>query len=239
MTHSFSLKNLIFLVYFLMANGLFAQQDSLIQLINKDTLATQIDSVLSTEKQIRSPKSIALLSLALPGAGHIYNKKYWKAPLVYAAMGGVVYAIDYNTRYYHLLQSAYCKRLVQDEVLVIETNANGEEVYPDGHPCTKTRATAFIAKNQALLDGLVAQKTSESLKNTRDSFDKNRQLSWIGLVGVHLIFNTAWSFVDAHLIDFDLDDDLSLRLKPSLESTPLGATPAVGLGIVIPLNVGD
>lgn len=128
------------------------------------------------------PKKAATLSLVLPGAGQLYNKRWWKVPLVYGAMGGMVYSIDYNTRNYRRFRDAYILAL-------------------------KGLPHEFSQFNLE----------TTAIKRYRDQFDKRRQLSWIGLVAVHLL-QAAEAFVDAHLMQFDVSDDLSLhwQLGPAL-----------------------
>lgn len=76
-----------------------------------------------------------------------------------------------------------------------------------------------------------AQDNAATLESFRNQFDKSRQTSYIIFaVGYSLIAIEA--FVDAHLSTFDVSDDLSWRLKPSLELGP-GAAPAVGVGLQI------
>ncbi len=227
-----SLKILCFTVSFLLFSTLYAQQDS-VNIILNDSLTVQIDSVIAAESGL-NPKQIALLSLGLPGAGHIYNKKYWKAPLVYTAMGATIFYIDRNTKAYKVLQTAYCDALVRESFR--EMDCADAPSFIANNTTGSGRIYGFSSPNwQGILESQ-STKTSTSLKNTRDDFDKLRQLSWIGLVAVHLVFNTAWSFVDAHLLDFDLDDDLSLRLHPSVQSVPLTNAPAIGFGVSIPLD---
>ena len=127
-----------------------------------------------------APKKAMYLSLAVPGAGQAYNKSYWKMPLIYGAIGGVVFAIDYNSTRYRRLSTAY-QLALNDEP----------------HEFTGT-----------------AIDNTSSLRNLRDQFDKNRQLSWIGLVAVHLL-NAVDAFVDAHLLNFDISDDLTLDIQPA------------------------
>ncbi|MCB0705180.1 MAG: hypothetical protein KDC34_07710 [Saprospiraceae bacterium] len=68
----------------------------------------------------------------------------------------------------------------------------------------------------------------DNLKSLRDQVDKNRQLSYVGFVVVYVL-NGAEAFVNAHLAHFDIDDDLSLKLEPTMLDTPFGPTPSIGL----------
>lgn len=126
-----------------------------------------------------SPKKAITLAI-IPGMGQIYNKRYWKLPLVYGALGGVIYFIDYNTKNYNLLQRSYQSKL--DPTLD-----------DDPFPSIPTAA----------------------VKSSRDNFDKRRQLSWIGLIGFYLI-SAGDAFVDAHLKDFNVDDNISI--VPSIQT---------------------
>ncbi len=85
----------------------------------------------------------------------------------------------------------------------------------DGLDCTTSR-----------FEGRVS---AEVLKNARDQYDKNLQFSYIG-IGLAYILTAAEAFTTAHLLTFDVSDDLSMQLKPSVEATPnLGM--AVGFGV--------
>lgn len=67
----------------------------------KGLVLTQADSTIVEEKEEgHSPRKAMIYSIVLPGAGQAYNKKYWKMPIVYAALGGAGYAIYYNTQEY-------------------------------------------------------------------------------------------------------------------------------------------
>jgi len=72
------------------------------------------------------------------------------------------------------------------------------------------------------------------LKRIRDGYDKNKQLSYIGLFGVHLLV-TVEAFVDSHLRSFDVSDDLSFKIKPALGTLASGGT-YLGAGIALQLN---
>ncbi len=130
--------------------------------------------------------------------GQVYNKKYWKLPLVYGALGGVIYAIDYNTRNYNRYRETYEAKTI-----------------PGSHA---------IDYFPSIPDSAIKAK--------RDNFDKNRQLSWIGLFGFYLI-SAGDAFVDAHLKTFDVDDNISF--KPLLHSG-FNNPPTIGLGLAIKLS---
>jgi hypothetical protein len=151
------------------------------------------------KKDYPNPKMALYLSLAVPGGGQIYNKRWWKLPFVYGAYAGLVYAIDYNTGWYRRFKNAYIAEL-RDSI----------------HEFSNTRLQA------------------DDLKRLRDKFDKNKQLSYIGLVAVHLI-QGAEAFVDCHLKTFDVGDDLSLKLKPTFNWLESGES-VVGLGLSLQIG---
>lgn len=174
----------------------------------------QIDSVLRDsmpvqeekgffKKDYPDPMKAGIMSLVIPGSGQIYNKTWWKVPLVYGALGGMGYLIKYNNEQYHRLEDAY------------QASLNGEDHEFTGSAIDKP----------------------ESLRNIRDSFDKNRQLSWVGFIAVWVL-NGVEAFVNAHLKNFDIDDSLSLNVQPEIQVVPMGngVQTSLGIGISIPLN---
>jgi len=154
-------------------------------------------------KDYPNPKKAAYLSLAFPGGGQIYNKSWWKLPLVYGAMGAMVYTIDYNQDLYRLFRNVYQQKL------------KGE----------------FITDPKALELGL-DRLDPNTLRLFRDRYDKNTQLSYIGLVVVYAL-QSVEAFVDSHLKTFDVNEDLSLQLKPSFQTDLLAGRPTLGIGVAI------
>ena len=170
-----------------------------------DTLPILDSNSVKSKVFIPVPKKAALYALALPGAGQIYNRDWWKLPLVYGAVGGMVYAIDYNTSWYKRFRDA----------LVLERAGMPHEF-----------DNFSIGNEQALL-------------NQRNTFDKNRQLSYVGLVLVYAL-TAMEAFVDAHLRNFDIEDNLtSIELKPQFELLPVTGQPTLGIGISIPLGTAN
>ncbi len=140
------------------------------------------------------PKNALISSFIIPGLGQFKNRQYAKIPIIYAAIGGLFYAIDYNNKNYKLYNEAYGLKL--------------EGIEPPNFPT-----------------GIPAL----SYKNQRDAFDKNLQLSYIGLFAVYIL-NAADAFVSAHLLDFDSSDDLSFQMKLQPATIPLlQPTPSVSL----------
>lgn len=203
--------------------GIISQaQDSLsnaVQLLPFDTLAVDSAREQKLNKKPLSPKQIGLYSLVLPGSGHIINKKYLKLPIAYIGVGAAIYGIQFNTSRYNLFQDAYCAKLIKEQARKPELG------------CPPLSSASL---NESATFGLLVESYPSSfIKSSRDTYDKNRQLSWMGLFVGHLVLNGVWSFVDAHLNDFDMSEDLSFRIKPSVELAP---TPIVGIGVAFQMR---
>ncbi len=126
-----------------------------------------------------SPKKAVLLALALPGAGQIYNKKYWKLPIVYGGLAVSTYLIVFN----------HNKFKEFDKALTIRQNG-GEDKYINKYS-----------------EGYL-QSITLDYRNERD-----RSILITG--GIYLL-QVVDAYVDAHLFNFDVSDDLTLNLAPTL-----------------------
>ncbi len=120
------------------------------------------------------------LSLLLPGAGQVYNKKYWKLPIVYTGFGVMIYFIQFNSEQYKRYDIALHERVDNP------TNPHDEFV------------------------GILS---TSGIDSYRDFYDRNLQLSYIGLVAVYLLTGIE-AYVDAHLAEFDVSKNLSFQLQP-------------------------
>jgi len=160
----------------------------------------------STILQSHSPVRASLYSAIFPGLGQIYNRKYWKLPLVYAGFGALGYSVTFNLTNFSKYKNAYIDFTddipeTQSYLDVIGGNLNPADFDPVLHPDT--------------YDSQQEEWFSEQLKNNMDYYRRNRDLSYIGLVGLYLI-NIVDATVDAHLFDYDIGNDLSMKIEPRL-----------------------
>ena len=176
---------LLFIALVISNNKAVAQviRDSAGQRIEVGTTPDRkIDSVLRNH----SPRKAAIRSAIIPGWGQAYNKKYWKIPIVYAALGTAGYVFFDNLNYYKDLRFAY--KVANDPA------RNGlDNVLPELRP--------FIESNPTFL------------QYQRDEFRRYIDYSVIAFVllwGLNVVDAT----VDAHLKSFDISPDLSFRITP-------------------------
>ena len=185
--------------------------------------SAQVQDTLEHSHSVAAAHNIKLATtLALiPGAGQIYNKKYWKAPLVWGALGGVTYYYVDLTQDFNSYESVL--QLIIDEP-TLQTRTELETFAPElfsGLP-------APFYQNST--NG-VAQEAMGYMEALRTQ----REYALFGLLGVYLL-NILDANIDAHLFDFDVSDDLSLR--PSLNTNTRAYRPselAPGFTLVLAL----
>ena len=139
----------------------------------------------SVEKKEHSPHKATLWAL-IPGAGQIYNKKYWKLPIVYAGFGVIGYFILANRSEYIKYNNAYICSAKEDA----------------------STDSSFICT-----DPLGSLYETSYLQSYRDYYRRNLELSFIILGGWYLL-QILDATVDAHLFYWEVDDNLSIRLDP-------------------------
>lgn len=145
-----------------------------------------IDAAVQYKLQHEEPKEhsatkAAYYSAILPGLGQIYNKKYWKVPLVYAALGASVY-ISINNRNYH-----------RDYQRELEFRSVGE-------------TTGFRTSIQDI----------SRLEDQLEYWRKWRDIAYVSTGAVYLL-NVLDATVDAHLYDFNVDEDLGFHPSPVID----------------------
>lgn len=152
-------------------------------------------------KTFKPDPNKALLYGLVPGLGQIYNRKYWKLPLVYGAVVGCTYAISWNNRNYQDYLGAFKDIHAEPS----KDKQSWLDFYPGQRPETEEEIKA--AKNNTTF--------INSLKRQKDYFRRYRDLSIIISAGIYLI-SVLDAYVDAQLFDFDISPDLSMRVEPAV-----------------------
>jgi hypothetical protein len=152
----------------------------------------------------------ALLFSIIPGGGQIYNKKYWKLPILYGGLMGCVYAITWNDKNYDDYMQAYF------QVMMIANDQMGpnEEGNTDWQSFIPKVGVSQMTDAQLLAE---AKNTSfqSRLKNRKDYFRRFRDMSIFIAAGVYAL-SMIDAYVDAQLFDFDISPDLSMRIEPAV-----------------------
>ena len=148
-------------------------------------------------QKVHSPHKASFYAAILPGLGQIYNKKYWKLPLVYGGIAGVAYGIHFNSKYYKDYRSAYRDFIVRDP--------------------NNTSYMQFVPPGMTMDDihGKHSAWFQNALKNKKDYYKRYRDLSYIGM-GLIYVAQIIDATVDAHFFNFDISDNLSLNIQPAL-----------------------
>ncbi|MES2386934.1 MAG: DUF5683 domain-containing protein [Bacteroidota bacterium] len=142
-----------------------------------------------------SPKRAAILSAVLPGLGQIYNRKYWKLPILYGGIAALGYFIQVNNDNYFHYRRAYI-------------------LY--GRP---------VDENMKRLQD---RYLPAGLSNRRNYWRRNRDLLII-VAALTYVLNIADATVDAHLRNFNVNDDLQMAISPSVDY--LNQQPTAGLSL--------
>ena len=173
--------------------------------------AAQVKDTLEHSHSVAAAHNIKLATTLalLPGAGQIYNKKYWKAPLVWGALGGVTYYYVDLTQDFNSYESVL--QLIIDQPS-LQTRTELETFAPE---LFDVLPAPFY---QNSVNG-VAQEAMGYMEALRTQ----REYALFGILGVYLL-NILDANIDAHLYDFDVSDDLSLH--PSLNTNSLANRPA-------------
>lgn len=188
----------------------FAQSDTLV--LRNDTTFLQGTNVeLAEIEKPHSPHKASFYAAILPGMGQIYNKKYWKLPLLYAGIGATGYAIQFNSKYYKKYKSAYRDFIIRDP-----GNKSYLEFIPPG------------LSEEDVTEGQYEQWFEGALNSKKQYYRRYRDLSYMLMVGVYII-QIVDAAVDAHFYNFSISDDLSMRVNPTLLEPLPGEMAGVGI----------
>ncbi|MGN0029460.1 MAG: DUF5683 domain-containing protein [Marinilabiliaceae bacterium] len=158
-----------------------------------------------------SPHTATMYAAILPGLGQIYNKKYWKLPLLYGGAAALGYAIHFNNKYLKRYSNAYRDFLLGDP-------NNKSYMY-------------FVNKahlTEADVQGVYKSWFQNSLKKKKDYYRRYRDMSIFGMAGLYIV-QIVDACVDAHFFNFDVSDDLAINWAPA-------ASPETGVGAMVAIR---
>ena len=161
-------------------------------------LALKTDSL---QREISQPKKRFIpnsnratwLAMVFPGAGQIYNRKYWKLPIVYGGFVGCAYALNWNNKMYKDYSQAYLDIM-------------------DDDPNTKSYED-FLPLNSSISGQ--EERFKEIFRKRKDIYRRQRDLSIFAFIGVYLL-SVIDAYVDAELSDFDISKDIGLKVEPAI-----------------------
>ena len=164
--------------------------------VSKKRSATGVTERIARFKP--EPYKATWLAVVLPGAGQIYNRKYWKLPIVYGGIMGCLYAYNWNNQMYSDYRQAFL------DIMDADPNSKSYETFfPSGYD---------FQSNEEYL--------KELFKKRKNRYRRWRDLSVFACVGVYLV-SIVDAYVDAHLSSFDISEDINLSIHPDVQ--PSGA----------------
>ena len=147
-----------------------------------------------------NPTRAVIYSAIFPGLGQIYNRKYWKLPIVYGGFMGFIYAVTWNNKNYRDYSDAYLHIMTDD----VNSPSTWHQSWQN-----------FVPRNRDPKDYITNSNFRSNLKSAKDYYRRYRDLSIILTVAWYFLC-MADSYVDAQLFDFDISPDISLHLAPTL-----------------------
>lgn len=187
---------------------MMAQQDTL----KIPPGAIAVPDTAKKKKELTRPQKAAIMSAVLPGAGQVYNKKYWKVPIVYVLMGGSGYMFNLYQSQINVYRRAYLYKLAKVPVTGDYFTRFEEKYYK--------RTRQQVELDDISIDNVRTLK--QSARQSRDIF--------VIIMAVVYAINILDASVDAHLSEFDMDDNLSIGWKPQYIYASNGAN-GIGLGV--------
>ena len=176
-----------------------------------DSTTLEIDSATWSAQKANwmpDPKKAMWLAIAIPGGGQIYNRKYWKLPIIYGGFLGCIYAMRWNNTMYNDYSTAYIDLM-------------------DDNPNTKSyenflREGYDVEANRERLESLFKRK--------KDYYRRYRDLSMFCMIGVYAL-SVIDAYIDAEMTNFNISKDLSMRVKPAVITTREGGLAANSYGV--------
>jgi hypothetical protein len=199
------------LFYFFITTSTFTwAQDPSDSTSSTDSILNQQDVTAKVRKP-KDPVKASILSAVLPGAGQVYNGKWWKAPLVWGGFisAFVVHDFYYDKHKFYHQVLIYKDQEVADAIIAVyaEDNKEGDRF---------TNRTGVE----------ISELTQAEIQNFNDATEKKKQQVYL-MSTLFYIIQIVDASVDAHFSTFDVSDDLSLQIKPSLIENRTALSPGI------------
>lgn len=185
------------------------EADSLKIDLKRDNVVV-LDSLIMTKEAINplAPSKAAFYSAVVPGLGQIYNKQYWKAPIVWGALGGSIYMYTFNNDIYQRFRTAFKRR---------QAGFTDDEFYDLNGDNEPGQAPDFDVGD---------------LENQQERYQEDRDLWLVACIVIYAL-NIIDANVTAHLKQFNVDDNLSLDFQPYLDMNPITNNPNYGMALTV------
>ncbi len=184
-------------MFFMMLTPLHVQSQQHGNQTSNDTTET-IEMEASRDRPLVLPARASMLSASLPGLGQIYNRRYWKVPIIYAGFGALAYYVGLNSNEYQKFRTAYIARV-------------------DGNPNT--------------IDDFPFHST-DVLQRAMNIYRRNLEVTYLLGAALYLL-NILDANVDAHLMDFDVGETLSMGVETIVSPLAAQRKPASHPGLTL------
>ncbi|MDR0972885.1 MAG: DUF5683 domain-containing protein [Prevotellaceae bacterium] len=167
------------------------------EIFQQDTLFIQQDSIISpavTTRWIPNSTRATWLAAIFPGGGQIYNRKYWKLPIIYGGFAACAYGLNWNNNMYRDYGKAYLDIMDKDP---------------------KTNSYYDLLPIGAVVDETAGSTYADLLRRQKDQYRRWRDMTIFAFIAVYAI-SIIDAYVDAELSDFDLTPDISMRVQPAV-----------------------
>ena len=190
---------------YLMATGVFPDSSTVRLSFSPDSVQNALNINLQ-ERFIPDPKKAMWLAIVIPGGGQIYNRKYWKLPLVYGGFIGCLYALNWNNTMYRDYCQAYIDIMDSDDNTKSYVN-----FLPIGYD---------VEANKGRLQDIFQRK--------KNFYRRYRDLSIFCMIGVYAL-SVLDAYIDAELSSFDISRDLSMKVHPTVINERYSAMRSSGM----------
>lgn len=144
---------------------------------------------------LQNPRKAVLRSAVIPGWGQARNKKWWKVPLVYGGFVGLGLVYNFNNQFY--------------KEFLLESQYR--------------KANQSIAQDNRFLYAQYKGISDDQIYSAKDFYRRNRDLTLYSTFGFYLL-QMVDAYIDAKLATFDVSDDLSLKIKPTINMPSYAST---------------